>query len=156
MKTIKLTQGKFAFIDDKDFERVNQFKWQTLHSNNSYYAVRTINLKGKRTSLLMARYILNVTDPKLDVDHKNHKTLDNRRLNLRVCTRSKNCQNQKRRISNTSGFKGVMWHTHHQKWVARIQTNGKRINLGDYIDPKLAYEAYCKAALKYHKEYAHF
>ena len=27
MKEIRLTKGYVALVDDKDFERVNQFKW---------------------------------------------------------------------------------------------------------------------------------
>lgn len=30
MKTALLTQGKVALVDDEDFDRVGQFKWQGL------------------------------------------------------------------------------------------------------------------------------
>lgn len=50
MKTIQLTQGKIAMVDDEDFERLNQYKWYALKSRNTYYAVQ-IRIGDKKIHL---------------------------------------------------------------------------------------------------------
>ena len=35
---------------------------------------------------------------------------------------------------NTSGMKGVHWNKKNNKWTAQITINGKRINLGSFLD----------------------
>jgi hypothetical protein len=88
------------------------------------------------------------------VDHKNGNGLDNRRENLRVCTRAQNGMNRRRGKNNTSGYKGVHWCASKQRWLARISVNGKQRSLGQYTDPQQAYAAYCAAALELHGEFA--
>ena len=97
MKKIKLTQGKFALVDDEDFERVSQYKWtaeKCSKSENYYARNRTINAK-------MHRLIMGVCKSKLVVDHVNHRTLDNRKENLRVCTQKENLRNRKNKFDKT-------------------------------------------------------
>ena len=68
--------------------------------------------------------------------------LDNRRCNLRVCTRSQNNMNERPR-GGTSEFKGVSWDNAISKWRPRIKHNGKQCYLGiftDEIDAALAYD----------------
>lgn len=42
MREIKLTQGKFALVDDEDYEYLNQFKWYAHKAGDTYYAARVI------------------------------------------------------------------------------------------------------------------
>ena len=53
MKIIILTQGKFAVVDDKDFERISQHKWYAYKGHRTYYAVRDIWHNGKKSCLPM-------------------------------------------------------------------------------------------------------
>ena len=55
---------------------------------------------------------------------------------------------------SASGFKGVF--PVKDKWEARIMINRKLIYLGRYGTPEEASEAYCKAALEPHGEFANF
>jgi len=98
MRTIKLTQGKFAIVDDCDFEWLNQWKW--------HYSAGYVVSKMGGKNIYLHRFILQ-TPPKMDTDHINHNKLDNRRKNLRVATRSQNKQNTLISRANKSGFKGV-------------------------------------------------
>lgn len=68
--------------------------------------------------------------PKSGIDHINMDRTDNRICNLRIADKSQNAQNQKIRKNNKSGTKGV--HLHKGKWVASIQSNGKRVYLGAF------------------------
>lgn len=69
--------------------------------------------------------------------------------NCRWATNSEQNANQRKRIDNTSGVRGVSWSDSAQKWRARIQVNGKMIYLGNYSNLKDAEYARKKAEQLY-------
>lgn len=100
---------------------------------------------------MMHRLILDV--PKgAEVDHINGNGLDNRRRNLRICTRSENQWNRRLAPNNTSGFKGV--YRFQGKWRAQIQSFGKKIHIGLYETRIEAARAYDEVAIKCHGDFA--
>lgn len=155
MKTIELSKGKngrVTLVDDEDFEELNQYIW---HYSNGY-AKRSEYADGRgseRTIFIMHRVIMNTPEGML-VDHINHDTLDNRKVNLRNCTKGDNQQNVNHHKDSTSGYKGVAWDSSRGRWVARIMGNGKSIFLGRFTSPEDAARAYDSAAVKYHGEFA--
>lgn len=150
-KRIGLTQGKFALVDDDDYEWLMQWKW---HYSNTGYAVRNSPyVNGKRKTISMHREIMKTPDY-MDTDHRDLKRLNNQRYNLRVCTRSQNCQNKFRSSKNTSGYKGVVWHKKLEKWQAQIQRTKKNTHLGYFDTPEEAAYAYDVAARKRFGEFA--
>ena len=88
------------------------------------------------------------------IDHLDGNPHNNKFQNLRLATSRQNQCNQKRRIDNTSGLKGVTWDKSRNKWSARIQVKGKYIFLGRHKTKEEAYAAYCEAARKLHGEFA--
>lgn len=155
MKEIQLTQGKVALVDDDMFHYLNQWKWGiSSNGKGTYYAVRfDYSIKGVKLCIRMHRQIMNATKGYV-VDHINQYTLDNRRINLRVCTHTQNLHNRHKNINNTSGFKGVGWCKTYEKWRAKIWLNSKCYHVGYYINLIDAARAYNAAAIKYHGEFA--
>lgn len=145
-KTIRLIHGYFALVDDEDFERFSKASWYLIKKS------RTL-LYARNRSGAMHRQILGITDRSIEVDHKNGNGLDNRKQNLRICTRSENMRNL-RNFRNTSGYKGVHWKSRDKRWRAQICTAGKQLYLGNYDDPIKAAKAYDEAARKHHGKYA--
>lgn len=138
MKLIALTQGKYALVDDADFEWLNQWKW-TYHSNG--YAHRGLCKNGKRVgSMFMHRQIIS-NNSSLDTDHINRNKLDNRKSNLRKVTRQFNSFNRTEPRHNTSGHKGVSFHNPSRKWHAYINLNYKKKHLGAFAKLKDAVRA---------------
>lgn len=155
MKTIILTKGKFATVDDEDYNFLNQWKW---HYQNAGYACRAewigiINGIEKSKCILMHRIILNTPSDK-HTDHINGNRLDNRRCNLRICNRKENQRNQLKQKNTSSKYKGVYWDKTKNKWFAGIKINRKTKYLGRWKNEEQAAWAYNKAAKKYFGEFA--
>lgn len=151
MKEILLTRNKIALIDDEDFEKVSQFKWLC---NASGYVVHHLPRKdGKRQALWMHRLILNA--PKsMVVDHINHDTLDNRKENLRLCSRNENCHNRLKNKKSLSIYKGVCWQKRVGKWRGQIILAGKKKHIGYFTSEDIAAKAYNEAAIKNYGQFA--
>lgn len=132
IKRISLGNRLYAIIDPVDFESIGQYRWHAQKNNyDGYVAIRKA-VDG--TTIQMHRELMGVVDdPTFHVDHINCVTLDNRRKNLRLTTRSENAANRcKFKKPSTSPYKGVSWHRDKEKWQATIR-QGKVIHLG-YFD----------------------
>jgi hypothetical protein len=155
MKEIPLTRGLTAFVDDDDYDKVSPHKW---HADHEGYACRKAAhpiKPGKSTTIFMHRVLLGLEFGDLRKgDHKNGNRADNRRENIRIATAGQNRNNSRIAANNTSGFKGVCWNKKDRRWAARIRINRKSIHLGYFLTPEAAHEAYCKAALELHGEFA--
>lgn len=122
-----------VIVDEADYDWLSQWRWSYIKSWRAY-AYRSLKRGGKRYTLMMHRVILGLEpgDAAL-VDHINGNGLDNRRANLRPCTKSENAQNLGDLIAtNTSGYRGVHWETARKKWVARGIINGEHHFLGRF------------------------
>jgi len=137
---IPLSQDQTALIDKEDFDRIKNISWyaQFHKKRNVFYAVSKFGLMHK---------FLICPPEGADIDHKDRNTLNNRRSNLRICTRTQNNMNRPKQKNNSTGFKGV---TVNQcgNFLARITINKKIVCLGTYKTPEEASQAYIKAAKK--------
>ncbi len=146
-KLIPLTKGESALVDEFDYLWLSSFCWYMHPLGKKHYAMSRISMK------LTAMHRLIMRTPKgMETDHINGNGLDNRRSNLRICTKAQNQMNRNSR-HHSSGFKGVYRRSEH-RWAARIQVHGDRIHLGVFRDPTLAAIAYDEAAMKYFGEFA--
>ena len=154
MKEIPLTQGFATLINDEDFDLLNQWKWFVFSNNQgNFYAGRHEWIEGRNKRILMHRVILRAPEGWY-VDHRNHQTLDNQRINLRICSNRQNQHNCVLRKDSSSGFKGVSWDANRKKYQAQIKLNGRTAFLGRFNDLKEAAKAYNDAALQHHGEFA--
>lgn len=154
-RAIQLTRGKWALVDEADYEFVSEWRWTATRGKHScWYAGRSIHHSdGSIQYVRMHRVILGV-GPGEEVDHKNGDGLDNRRSNLRVCTHLDNTRNVALSGNNTSGFKGVYWCNRSRKWQACIKVDRRQLWLGGFASAADAAKAYDAAAIKHFGEFA--
>lgn len=141
------------WFDLEDYEKIKDYCWS--YGSHGYLQTKIPNTNKR---VLFHRLVMNVTDDEIVVDHINHlpkreHKFDNRKLNLRLVTQSKNCMNRAKGSNNTSGVTGVTWHKRDQVWIARIGVGGKRIILGSFIEFQDAVNARRAAEEKYYGEY---
>lgn len=140
-----------VLVDAADASLLERFRWRVGTGGYVYHADYS---GGKKTWLYLHRVIAGATKTQF-VDHANRNKLDNRRSNLRTCTRAQNMHNSAKPVTNTSGFKGVSrdWRKS-VPWYARIRLGGNRTKyLGAFETPELAHAAYAKAAVKLRGEF---
>ena len=117
-------------IDNDDLEKCSKLTWHYAKNKDSKYIQTRVN--GKMIKL--HRYIMNIDNSNLLVDHISRDTLDNRKSNLRICTYQQNSFNKSIRIDNTSGITGISFHNINKKWRAKIKYNNLTIHLGYFED----------------------
>ncbi len=154
MKTIPLTKGYAALIDDADFDRVSAHKWSATKTKTNVYGIRKVRTpKGRTTSQMLHRFILGVTDPEIHVDHEDHNGLNCQRYNLRKCVRGENDGNRTK-TRGSSQYKGVSWSKDRGKWRACIRIE-RTVHLGYFTDEVQAAHAYDEAARTRFGSFAH-
>ena len=156
MKLIKLTQGKFAQVDDEDFKTLNKVKWRALKSGKNTYAYRMRYDTKRLYGVLMHRFLMGLTgvDKDKKVDHIDHNPLNNQKCNLRICTSSQNNRNRTASKNKTSKYLGVSFRKNDGRWQSEITSNYKYKRIGCYKTEQEAALAYNRAAIEIHGEFA--
>lgn len=115
MKTIELTQGKIALVDDEDYKYLMLFKWYAKESGpDRWYAVRKSNVnnyvlrkshckKDRRTTVRMHNAIMQPEKGNL-AHHVDGDGLNNQRSNLEVCS---TLENQRKAAAKTNQQKYI-------------------------------------------------
>ena len=91
--------------------------------------------------------------PKI-IDHIDGNPSNNNLDNLREASHAENMRNSKIPTSNSSGFKGVYWCKTYKKWISVCAVDGKRRQIGSYVDIMEAANAVKEFRKKNHKEFS--
>lgn len=144
-----------VLFDECDREAVEMHTWYAeWRERPKTFYIRATVLSGKKArNISMHRYLLGLAvGDKIIVDHRNQNGADNRRENLRRCSREQNQANTRIRSDNSTGYKGVQ--VHGRKYQACIRINGRKVYLGIFASPELAAQCYSEALLAHHGEFA--
>lgn len=152
---IVLPGGNAVVFDAADRPLLSGWTWNEASTANRErgYALGVRRVNGRHIRVSMSRLLLGVHDDRV-VDHINGDTLDNRRCNLRVCSRTENMRNRKRPKNNTSGFKGVTSKKTPGVFEVQIQVGRRVIRVGAFRSAIVAAVAYDQAAIQHHGEFA--
>jgi hypothetical protein len=136
------------YIDKNDYEKICNLKL-CINEKDEYQYVYIINNKN---SISLQRFIMNC--PKgYSVDHIDGKTLDNRKKNLRICTKQQNAFNHKLNKNNTTNYSGISFDDKRKLWTVRIFFNYKNLFLGRFENFEDAIKSRMLAEEKYFGEF---
>jgi hypothetical protein len=123
-----------VLVDDDDWHRLMQWTW---HQNQNGYAARGERTCTGRVTILMHRWLLNVEERGVLVDHINRQRVDNRKANLRRASYGLNAHNKSRKLEKTtSSFFNVTANC--GRWAVVVTHNGTRHHAGLYDDENVA------------------
>lgn len=137
VKSIYLQDGEEIFVDDEDYERVNQYTWWKTFNKNT----RCIVSKNDRKEFI---YLIQlIQNDSYQLVKNNYFTKDN-------LTNKGNAQRWRKANNNSSSkYKGVNWNKTLRKWRVNIKVGSKRKHIGYYYEEDEAAKAYNQAVLDY-------
>lgn len=101
-------------IDESFIDKIQEVKWYINFPQNAKTLYVASDKFGK-----LHRYLLNIKDPKIQIDHINHDGLDNRLSNLRKVNQSINSKNCTVKSNSKTGINGVHFKKKNKKTPAR-------------------------------------
>ncbi len=148
-REIGLTLGKVAIVDAEDYQFLMRYKWHTKPDKQTFYAYTNITIGGKNARVGMHRLITGMSSSQ--IDHKNRNGLDNRKENLRFCSKKQNSFNRARK--NKFGYRGVFKVHNSPNYSVQIQVNGKRRHAHGFKTPEDAARKYDEFNKELHGEF---
>lgn len=141
---VDAVQG-YAKVDTEDVG-LDRHNWSMHHTGNAHARVngRTVTME----SLIVDR------PQGMQVDHINHDRADNRKSNLRICTKDENRRNAIKTKRNTTGYKGVVKYAVGSKFRAQIGYDKKKMHIGTFETAEEAARAYDLKAKQLFGEFA--
>lgn len=146
--------GRVIIIDAEDLHHLEGCTLSII--GRGYVRLSGGNRTKPRPQIRLSRLLTNAPVGTM-VDHISGDTLDNRKSNLRVCTRGENQYNTKKHSDGKNPYKGVTYGKSQwgaRKWKSEIQINKKRLYIGHFLTPEAAAEAYNIKARELHGEFA--
>lgn len=116
-------------IDEEDISIIERYKTAKLCRDGYVYLSRNNKLYA------LHRVVVNCPNDKC-VDHINHNKLDNRKVNLRICTYSENSLNTA--YTPKYNQRGVYYNKRDNVWIVSFTKNRKRYFYGTYKSYKQA------------------
>jgi hypothetical protein len=140
---IPLTQGRYAIADAEDYERISRHRWCLSRSGKRLYAQR----RSRGRTIRMHQFIMKPPGGML-VDHINGNGLDNRRCNLRICSRLENSRNRRVNPNTVTGYKGLYRSRRTGRYYAQIFFEGHCHRIGSFDTAVEAARAYDRRAIE--------
>ena len=111
-------------IDKEDIDKVKQYRWCARYDKtiDGYY-IEAWERGKNRKRLKLHRFVMDCPND-MQVDHINRDTLDNRKINLRICTQAENAQNKSMYKNNKLGEKYIYLYDGN-KYIVQKRVNGK-------------------------------
>jgi hypothetical protein len=110
---------RVVLIDIEDYERLKTFAFYVVNDETTQKPVRVVGRSAEKMFYLH-RFIMNVSDESVIIDHINRNPLDNRKNNLRFSTHQKNSRNRQKMPNTSSQYMGVCFLKRLQKFYAKI------------------------------------
>lgn len=141
--------SEFVF-DIEDLPIIQSRNW---YKDKDGYLASSYIYEGRRCFTMFHRIIMHA-EPQQCVDHINRNRADNRKQNLRCCSRAENNRNRGRSAANKSGITGVYYDKYRHKWIANIIHNKKRLFIGRFDTKEAAAKARIEKEMELFKEFA--
>lgn len=140
----------FTAVDADSPEEIWNQVWRMRGPTNRKYVGRR---SGRSSTIYLHRAVMGEILAGMEVDHRNDNTFDNRRENLRVCSKAGNAHNQRKQRRNTlSQYKGVS--KSKGQWRSYIRFLSKHHDIGTFDSEVLAAQAYDREARRLFGEFA--
>jgi hypothetical protein len=162
-RAIQLTRGWICWVDEEDYPLLARLHWFAATNGRCTYASRVRRGQdGRLGQERMHKTIIGASQSQ-EVDHVKRtddiRVVDNRKVNLRMCSNSENQANRRKEIGTKSIFKGVSLFSKSSRvcaglWRARISDNRKETFLGAFTCEGHAAYAYDLAAVRIYGKFA--
>lgn len=139
---------KVLLVDNEDYDKVKSIKWSVINTKATFYAKCRKKIGEKYVTLSVHRFIFDLIDSSIYVDHIDHNGLNCQKINLRLCTHSENIRN--RTSYGSSKYLGVSYDKKKNKYRSVIKSE----YLGIFENEIEAARAYDAKAIEYHGEFA--
>lgn len=115
-----LINNEKVYVDDDILEKIKNLNIQLVKG----YAI----IKKEKKTIPLHRFVSDADKLGWEcVDHINHNTLDNRKINLRKANRRENSLNTKINTKNKTGFKNIILRKEKKnKWYCQYKIYGER------------------------------